>query len=317
MKNNKKLLITGAAGFIGSEFTRQAVQKGYAVIAIDKLTYAGDLKRLEQVKKKLRFYRLDVIDRKGLKSVIMKEKPACIIHFAAETHVDRSIQDAHPFIKTNIIGTQNLIDIARASSIKKFIHISTDEVYGESKTGWFRENSPLKPNNPYSATKAAAELLIKAAIRTHGLKAIIIRPCNNYGSWQNSEKFIPVIILKAIKGKKVPVYGKGRQIREWLHVSDCAQAIHTIIRKGKIGETYNIGSPFEQNNLKIAQMIIALLSKKDSLVQFVPDRPGHDFRYGLDSSKLKNLNWKPKIDLPKGLIQTIQWYKNHLNWGIL
>ena len=311
----KKVLVTGGAGFIGSEFLRQGVKKKYSISVVDKITYAGDLARLWEVKGRYSFHRVDIGDFKKLELIFKKEKPSVVVHFAAETHVDRSIQNVHPFIQANITGTQNLIDLARRYKVKKFIHISTDEVYGESKKGRFKEDSsPIHPNNPYSATKAAAELLIKAAIRTYHFPAIIIRPSNNYGPWQYPEKFIPVIILKAMQGEKIPVYGKGKQVREWLHVSDCARAIHLIIQKGKIGEVYNIGSYFEQPNIKTAKKILKLMGKESALIQFVQDRPGHDFRYSVDCRKIFQLGWKPTLNFNNGIQNTIQWYLTHYRW---
>ena len=313
-KSRLKILITGGAGFIGSEFARQAAKNGQKIVIIDKLTYAGDLERLKEIKGKYTFYKTDICQKTKLEAVIKKERPHKIVHFAAETHVDRSIRDALPFILTNVTGTQNLIDLSRKYKIKKFVHISTDEVYGESQKGRFKETAALKPANPYSATKAAAELLVRAAIKTHRFPAIIIRPANNYGPWQYPEKLIPVIILKALRNKKVPVYGKGRQIREWLHVRDCAEGIHLILKKGKLGEAYNIGTCFECENLMTVKTILKLLKKPKRLIEFVADRPGHDFRYSVSCAKIKKLGWKPKIAFATGIKQTVQWYPAHLNW---
>lgn len=310
----QKILVTGGAGFIGSEFVRQAVKNRQKIVVVDKLTYAGDLKRLKEVKTKYIFYKTDICQKAKLEAVFKKERPDNIIHFAAETHVDRSIQDAAPFVQTNVAGTQNLIDCSRKYKVKKFLHISTDEVYGESKKGRFLESTAIKPKNPYSATKAASELLVRAAIKTYKFPAIIIRPANNYGPWQYPEKLIPVIILKAIKNKKVPVYGKGKQIREWLHVQDCANGIHVILKKGKIGETYNIGTHFECENIITVKTILKLLNKPARLIQFVQDRLGHDFRYSVNCQKVKQLGWKPKITFPMGIKQTVQWYLARLNW---
>jgi dTDP-glucose 4,6-dehydratase len=313
-KSVHKILVTGGAGFIGSEFIRQGIKKNYSLVVVDKLTYAGDLSRLKSVASKIKFYKTDICDRKKLAAIFKKESPDTIIHFAAETHVDRSIQNAHPFIKTNVEGTQNLIDLSREFKIKKFIHISTDEIYGESRTGYFKETDPLGAKNPYSSTKAAGELLIKAAIHTYQFPAIIIRPANNYGPWQYPEKLIPVIVLKAMSNTKVPVYGKGEQIREWLHVSDCARAIDTILHKGTIGEVYNIGSYYEQQNIKTVKMILKELGKGPELIEFVQDRPGHDFRYSVDCTKLQKLGWKAKINFSSGLKQTILWYTENQSW---
>lgn len=312
----RKILVTGGAGFIGSEFVRQAVKNNYRLIVVDKLTYSGDIARLKEIIKKIKFYKVDICDRPRLSLIFKKELPDTVIHFAAETHVDRSIQNAEPFIKTNVIGTQNLIDLARTFEIGKFIHISTDEIYGESRSGFFKESDPIKAKNPYSSTKAAGELLIRAAMHTYQFPAIVVRPANNYGPWQYPEKLIPVIILKASNDKKVPVYGKGAQIREWLHVSDCARGIHTIMRKGKIGETYNIGSYFEQPNLKTVKMILQHLGKTESLIEFIKDRPGHDFRYSVDCTKLCQLGWRAQVDFSRGLKETIAWYQSHGTWLI-
>ena len=309
-----KILVTGGAGFIGSEFVRQGVAKGCRIAVIDNLTYAGDLARLKSVAKGFTFHKVDVSNKTKVESVLKIERPRVIVHFAAETHVDRSIQDARPFIESNIIGTQNLVDLARQYNVEKFLHISTDEVYGESRAGRFQENLPLRPGNPYAATKASAELLIKAAVRTHHFPAVIVRPANNYGPWQYPEKFVPVIIIKALKNKKIPVYGRGRQIREWLHVSDCAAGIDLLSRKGVIGETYNIGSYFEQENLVTVKTILGLLGKPENLIQFVKDRPGHDFRYSVDCSKIRRLGWRPMVDFPGGINRTIHWYSEHLVW---
>jgi len=313
-KKIQSICVTGGAGFIGSEFVRQGISLGYKMIVVDKITYAGDMQRLKKNEGKYAFYNVDITHFKKMETVLLKEKPQAIVHCAAETHVDRSIQDPTPFISTNINGTQNLIDLAVKHRLQKFLHVSTDEVYGESRKGRFKETAPMLPGNPYSATKASAEFLVRAAMRTHDLNAIIIRPVNNYGPWQYPEKFIPVIILKALKNKKIPVYGKGKQIREWLHVSDCAKAIHLILKNGKIGSTYNIGSYFDRPNIVTAKTILRHLGKSEKLIQFVKDRPGHDFRYSVDCSLLRTLGWKPQIGFNKGIKETIQWYNEHRKW---
>lgn len=310
-----KILVTGGAGFIGSEFVRQGVRRGYEIIVIDKLTYAGDLKRLKEVKGRYKFYKIDICDRNQIESVFEKERPEIIANFAAQTHVDRSIVDAAPFIETNIKGTQILLDASGEFKIKKFIHISTDEVYGEIKKGKFFEESPLHPNSPYAASKAAADLLIKAYVRTYAFPAIIVRPCNNYGPWQYPEKLISLAILKVLKNKKVPIYGRGQNVREWLYVSDCAEAIFLILEKGKIGEIYNIGSGQEKRNIDVAKQILNILGKPKNLIEFVKDRPGHDFRYSLNFSRIKNdFGWTPKADFGKGIRKTVNWYKQNLDW---
>jgi dTDP-glucose 4,6-dehydratase len=311
-----KILVTGGAGFIGSEFVRQGIRKGYRMVVVDKLTYAGDLARLRDVKNQFTFYKTDIANKKQLERIFKKEHPKFVVHFAAETHVDRSIhQDVAPFLQTNVQGTQNLIDLSRHYGIQKFVHLSTDEVYGASRKGlFFEDKSPLKPNNPYSASKAAAEFLVRAAIQTHHFPAVIVRPANNYGPWQYPEKFVPVILLKILNKQKIPVYGKGEQIREWLHVSDCAAGIVLILKKGKIGEIYNIGSYFEKKNLVTAKTILKLMKKPEDLIQFVKDRPGHDFRYSVDCTKIRKLGWRPKITFEKGMRETIAWSLKHVDW---
>jgi dTDP-glucose 4,6-dehydratase len=310
----KKILVTGGAGFIGSEFVRQSIDRGYKVSVIDKLSYAADLERLKDYPAKYTFYKADICNYKRIDDIIKKEAPDTIIHFAAETHVDRSIQDIQPFIDTNITGTNHLIKAAIKNKIKKFIHISTDEIYGDSIKGKFKESSPILPNNPYSVTKAAAELLVKSAMRTYDLPAIIIRPANNYGPWQYPEKLVPVVILKALQNNRIPVYGKGAQIREWLHVQDCANAIHTIMLKGRLGEIYNVGTYFEKPNIVTVKTILKLVKRPEKLIQFVKDRPGHDFRYSVDYSKLTKLGWTPEIEFSDGIEQTVGWYTDNIKW---
>jgi dTDP-glucose 4,6-dehydratase len=304
-----KILVTGGAGFIGSEFVRQGAEKGLKIAVADKLTYAGDLKRLRDVKGKFKFYRVDICDKKKMTDIFKKEKPDVVVHFAAETHVDRSIKDASVFIETNVKGTQVLLDCARQSKLKKFIHVSTDEVYGEIKRGKFSESSAFCPNSPYSVSKAAADMLARAYHRTYGLPVIVVRPCNNYGPRQYEEKLIPVVINKALKNKKVPVYAKGHNVREWLYVSDCCKAIWLLMKKGKIGEVYNIGSGIERKNIDTVRSILRLLKKPESLIEFVKDRPGHDIRYSLDCAKIKNeLGFKAKTGFEEGLKKTITCY---------
>ncbi|MCD6093869.1 MAG: dTDP-glucose 4,6-dehydratase [Candidatus Omnitrophica bacterium] len=306
-----RILVTGGAGFIGSEFVRQIIPEGYKPIVVDKLTYAGDLKRLKEVRGKYKFYKADICNKKKIEEIFAREKPQIIVNFAAETHVDRSIINATPFIETNIKGTQVLLDASEKYKIKKFIHISTDETYGEIKKGRFSEDSPLSPNSPYAASKAAADLLIKAYIRTYKFPAMIIRPCNNYGPWQYPEKFIPVVICKALQNKKIPVYAQGLNKREWLYVADCVAAIALILEKGKIGEIYNVGSGVEKRNIDVARSILRMLGKSENLIQFVKDRPGHDFRYALDSPKIQKLGWKPKVDFYEGLRKTVKWFTSN------
>ncbi|MDP3731794.1 MAG: dTDP-glucose 4,6-dehydratase [Candidatus Omnitrophota bacterium] len=313
-KELPKMLVTGGLGFIGSEFVRQAVGDGYRIIVIDKITYAGDTERLRAVKGKYKFYKADICDKKRIDGIFKKENPDIIAHFAAETHVDRSIRDASIFLKTNCIGTQILLDLARKYKVKKLIHISSDEVYGDIEKGKFNEDSPLKPNSPYAASKAAADLLIKSYIRTYGFPAIIIRPSNNYGPWQYPEKFIPVVIYNALKNNKVPVYAKGLNRREWLYVEDCARGILLVLKRARSGEIYNIGSGHEERNIDIAKKILAILGKPYSLIKFIKDRPGHDWRYFLDSSKIRKIGWKPKIRFEAGIRKTVKWNKENTEW---
>ena len=311
-----KLIITGGAGFIGSEFARQAVKNGLDVAIIDKLTYAGDLERLKEIDGRFTFYKADITNREFIEHIFKKERPDVVVHFAAESHVDRSILNATPFIETNIKGTQVLLDVAKESGVKLFINIATDEVYGElGNTGEFYENTPLNPNSPYSVSKASADMLGRAYFRTFGLPVITLRPSNNYGPWQYPEKLIPVVILKALNNKKIPVYGKGENIREWLYVSDCAEAILLIVKKGKPGEIYNIGSGFEKRNIDVVRTILRILNKPESLISFVKDRPGHDFRYSLNTEKIqKEIGWKAKISFEQGIEKTVKWYLDNLDW---
>lgn len=313
-KGVSKILVTGGAGFMGSEFIRQGIRRGCSLAVVDKLTYAGDRTRLKEVEGKVRFFKADICRREALEAVFKKERPCCVVHFAAESHVDRSIRDASPFMETNVLGTQVLLDLSRKYAVKKFVHISTDEVYGDIKSGKFTENSPLAPNSPYAASKAAADLLVKAYVRTHGFAACIIRASNNYGPWQYPEKLIPVIILKALHDKKVPVYAKGANVREWLYVADCARAIFLVLEKGRLGEVYNIGSGQERKNIETVKAILGLLGKPYDLIEFVKDRPGHDFRYALDCAKIRSLGWRPQVRFEEGLARTVAWNKEHLRW---
>jgi dTDP-glucose 4,6-dehydratase len=313
----RKILVTGGAGFIGSEFIRQGVKRGYRLVVVDRLTYAGDLKRIKEVSKDVGFHKIDICSKEKLEGIFLKGKFDGVVHFAAQTHVDRSLRDNTPFIRTNILGTQHLIDLSLKYGLKSFVHISTDEVYGQSLKGFFKESDPLKPRNPYAVTKASGELLVQAAIHTFGLPAIIIRPSNNYGPWQHPEKLVPVVISKSLKNQSVPVYGKGHQIREWLHVADCARGIFLVLEKGNEGEIYNIGSCFEQRNIETVKTILRILGLKENLIRFVPDRPGHDFRYSVDCTKIRKLGWRPQISFDEGIASTVTWYKssNHLNPG--
>ncbi|HIJ59367.1 MAG TPA: dTDP-glucose 4,6-dehydratase [Nitrospirae bacterium] len=311
-----KILITGGAGFIGSEFVRQAVSKGYECIVIDNLTYAGDLLRIKEVENKINFFNIDITDSKRVNEIFQKEKPSIVVHWAAESHVDRSLMDAEPFIMTNIMGTKVLLESAKANNIQLFINISTDEVYGDlGKEGQFFEDTCLNPSSPYSVSKAAQDMLGRAYYRSFNLPLITLRPSNNYGKWQYPEKLLPVVILKALNDEKIPVYGTGENVREWLHVSDCVNAVLMIIEKGKVGEIYNIGGGNERKNIDVVKSILSIMNKPQSLIDFVKDRPGHDFRYSLNSDKIQSqIGWAPKVSFEAGLTDTVNWYLSKIDW---
>ncbi len=311
----KTILVTGGAGFIGSSFIRLVAKKNLKIIVVDKLTYAGDLRRLEAVKSSIKFYKTDVCNDKAIKEIFKKYRPEGVVHFAAETHVDRSIMESGTFLKTNIQGTQVLLDSAKKYGVSKFVHISTDEVYGEIRRGQFLESTPLDPNSPYSAAKAAADLLVQSYVRTFSLPAVIVRPSNNYGPWQYPEKFVPVIVYKAIKDQRIPVYARGLNVREWLYVDDCAAAVFKVLRKGRVGEVYNVGSGMERKNIEVVKAILSIIDKPRKLIEFVKDRPGHDFRYSLNCKKIRNeLGWRPRMDLACGLNTTVHWYQENFKW---
>ncbi len=314
-----KILVTGGAGFIGSNFIRIALQSDkYKIVNYDKLTYAGNLENLKDIENHphYAFYRGDITDYDLLKEICSKEKINTIINFAAETHVDRSIQNSYPFIQTNIVGTQTLLEIALELRLYKFIQISTDEVYGSlGDSGLFVENSNLKPNSPYSASKASADLIVRAYYKTYNIPAIITRCSNNYGPFQFPEKLIPLIILNAMQMKKIPVYGDGKNIRDWIYVDDHCYAILDILNKGNVGEIYNIGANCEKQNIDIVRLILNIMGIDHSLIEFVDDRPAHDRRYAIDSSKINNkIGWHPKMDFEQGIEKTIDWYQSNQDW---
>jgi dTDP-glucose 4,6-dehydratase len=310
-----KVLVTGGAGFIGSAFVRLYASV-YTVGVVDALTYAGDLERLSSIEGLYEFYHADITDMSALKKVFEDFRPDVVVHFAAETHVDRSILEPQKFVKTNVEGTLNLLELAREFKIERFVNISTDEVYGElGETGKFKEDTPLNPNSPYSVSKASADMLGRAYYRTYGLPVITVRPSNNYGPWQYPEKLIPVVILKALKNEHIPVYGTGMNIREWLYVDDCARAIGMILEQGIVGEIYNISSGEEKRNIEVVREILRLLGKDETLIRFVKDRPGHDYRYATDATKIRTeLGWEPKIKFEEGLKKTVGWYLEHIDW---
>lgn len=316
-KGLSKIVVTGGAGFIGSAFVRLAVKENYMPVIVDNLTYAGDLARLNEVKGKCTFYKVDICDKKKIAQILAKEKPESIVHFAAESHVDRSIVDSSPFIETNIRGTQTLLDCARSTGISRFLHMSTDEVYGEIDRGEFTEDSQIKPNSPYAASKAGADLLVRSYIRTFNFPAIIARPSNNYGLWQYPEKLIPLSILKIIKNEKIPVYADGKNVREWLYVDDCAAGILEMLKKGKPGEVYNLGSNQEKQNIEVVRLLLKILKKNEEMIEFVKDRPGHDIRYRLNSQKLyREFDWKPKTNFEQGIESTVRWFLKNKSWAL-
>ncbi|MBS1113695.1 MAG: dTDP-glucose 4,6-dehydratase [Nitrospirae bacterium] len=312
----EKLLITGGAGFIGSEFVRQAVKQGVEIAIIDKLSYAGDLERLKEVEHNFAFHKVDVTNQEAVRQVFKSEKPDTIVHWAAESHVDRSIADPSPFLDTNIKGTLVLLEAARHYGIRRFINISTDEVYGDLKEdGEFREITPLNPSSPYSVSKASADMLGRAYHRTYEVPVITVRPSNNYGPWQYPEKLIPVVIWKALHNKKVPVYARGENIREWLFVADCTDAVFEIVTNGKPGEIYNVGSGEERRNIDVVKMILQILGKSEDQIEFVKDRLGHDFRYSLNSHKIREeIGWKAKVLFDEGIEKTVAWYVDNIDW---
>lgn len=309
-----KLLVTGGAGFIGSNFVPYILSKylDYEVVNLDALTYAGSLENLKEVmdNPKHKFVRGRIEDGKLVDELM--EGIDVVINFAAESHVDRSILEPQIFIKTNVLGTQVLLDAASRHKVKLFYQISTDEVYGALELGSkerFFEDSPPCPNSPYSASKASADLLVQAYHHTYGLPVVISRCSNNYGPKQHPEKFIPTVILNALQDKPIPIYGDGRNVRDWIHVLDHCRAIDLIMHKAKIGEVYNIGANNEWANIKLASKILKIMGKPETLLQFVQDRLGHDRRYAISSSKLeRELNWKPIVSFDEGLTETIQWY---------
>ena len=318
-----KLLITGGAGFIGSNFIHYIFKKypDYEIINLDALTYAGNLENLKDIENdsRYRFVKGDICD-KDLVNDLVKDVDV-VVNFAAESHVDRSILDAENFIRTNVLGTYNLLEAAKSAGWrnenKRFHHISTDEVFGhlEPNDPPFNESTPYSPRSPYSASKASSDHLVRAYFNTYGLPITISNCSNNYGPYMFPEKLIPLFITNLMEGKKVPVYGDGMNVRDWLYVEDHCEAIDFIIQKGKIGETYCIGGNSEKPNIEITKKIIELMGKSEDSIEYVKDRPGHDRRYAIDFSKIKNeLGWTPKVSFEEGLQKTIEWYKNNESW---
>jgi dTDP-glucose 4,6-dehydratase len=334
MSEGKNILVTGGAGFIGSALIRYLIDHTrHHVINVDKLTYAGNLESLSSVSSHSHyaFEQVDICDRAALERVFQTHKPAAVIHLAAESHVDRSIDGPGAFIQTNVVGTFTLLDVSRAywkstnAPDFRFVHVSTDEVYGSlGATGYFTEETPYDPRSPYSSSKAASDHLAKAWFHTYGLPVIVTNCSNNYGPYQFPEKLIPTVILKALKGESIPVYGDGGAVRDWLFVDDHVRAILAALEKGKIGETYNVGTNAEKTTVQMVEAITGLLDElvptspykpHASLMKFVTDRPGHDRRYAVDASKIKHeLDWSPQESFETGLRKTVQWYLANSEW---
>ena len=301
------ILVTGGAGFIGSNFLHFLSKRKEEVICIDKMTYASDYGYIQNLDIKLY-----ISDINRCEHIFQQHDIRSVFNFAAETHVDNSIQDCSEFIETNIKGTVNLLNLSLKYGVEKFIHVSTDEVYGSIEDGKFKEDTNYSPKNPYSASKAASDHFVMAYHNTYGLPAIITNCSNNYGPHQHSEKFIPTIIRSLLNNKKVPVYGDGEQIRDWLYVEDHCRALYTVFQNGKIGEKYNIGGECEVKNIDLVKKIINLLNKSQSMIEYVTDRPGHDRRYATDISKIQSeLKWSPVFNIDKGLEKTVEWYIKH------
>lgn len=305
------ILVTGGAGFIGSNFVRLLCHNGYDVVVVDNLTYAADYNYIKDLSTVL-FVKCDISDKKAITEVFDKYQIDVVFNFAAESHVDNSIADCMPFIHTNIIGTVNLLELSVKDNLR-YIQISTDEVFGSIDKGWFNETSQIQPRNPYSASKASAEHFVNAYHNTYGLRSTIVNCSNNYGPHQHEEKLIPMTIKKILKGEKIPVYGDGLQIRDWVFVEDACEAIFKVYRKGAIGERYCVGGNNEYTNINIIKTLIDIMGSSVDNIQFVNDRPGHDKRYATDIKKINDLGWAPTTNLKDGLIKTIQWIKEYEN----
>lgn len=318
-----KILVTGGAGFIGGNFVHYMVNKypGDMIVNLDLLTYAGNLETLKPVENKpnYKFVKGDIADRKFVFDLFEKEKFDAVVNFAAESHVDRSIENPEIFVITNVLGTTTLLDASKEFGVKRYHQVSTDEVYGDLPLDrpdlFFTETTPLHTSSPYSSSKASADLFVLAYHRTFGLPVTVSRCSNNYGPYHFPEKLIPLMISRALADEELPVYGTGENVRDWLHVEDHCAAIDLILRKGRIGEVYNVGGHNERTNLEVVKTILKALNKPESLIKYVKDRPGHDMRYAIDPTKLETeLGWKPKYNFDTGIQQTIEWYLNHKEW---
>ena len=314
-----KLFVTGGAGFIGSNFVRHvlATHPDDEIVVYDLLTYAGDRRTLDDVigdvgGTRCSFVQGDIADA-GAVHGAMRGCDA-VVNFAAETHVDRSILDADAFVRTNLQGVQVLLDTARALDVERFVHISTDETYGSIDAGSFREDDALEPNSPYAASKAGADLLVRAAYRTHGQPVIVTRSSNNYGPYQFPEKVLPLFITNLLDGLRVPLYGDGANVRDWCHVADNCAAVDLVLRRGEIGTIYNIGAGNELSNLELTTRLLAIMGADEDMIRHVPDRPGHDLRYSVDTSRITELGWRPAMTLDEGLVATVDWYRTNEAW---
>lgn len=316
----QRMLVTGGCGFIGSNFIRLELSSNpnLSIINVDKLTYAGNLENLADFQKdpRYQFARGDICDKEFINSLLKGGDIDAVVNFAAESHVDRSILDSSPFVQTNIVGTQNLLDCCRQHQIKRYLQVSTDEVYGSlGDDGKFTEETPLAPNSPYSASKAASDMLVRAYVHTFNFPAVITRCSNNYGPYQFPEKLIPLFISNALQDQALPVYGTGLNVRDWIHVTDHCRGIGAALRLGKVGEVYNFGGNSELTNLDLTYALLESLGKPRTLIKYVSDRPGHDHRYAIDATKAKReLNWEPQTDFRQGLRQTIDWYLSNADW---
>lgn len=319
---SKNILVTGAAGFIGANFAEFFVNKHpeYNVVVLDKLTYAGNMDNLKKVMDKITFVQGDICDYQFVKELFEKYEIDGVIHFAAESHVDNSIKNPFIFTQTNVIGTHTLLEVAKQvwgeGSSNKFVHISTDEVYGTlGEEGYFTETTPINPNSPYSASKASSDLIARAYFETFKMNVTITNCSNNYGPYQHNEKLIPHIIKLAMNNEKLPVYGNGKNIRDWLYVEDHCKAIDLVFHNGRSGEKYNIGGHNEKRNIEIVKLILKHLNKSEDLIEFVEDRKGHDYRYAIDPTKIRNeLGWLPKTKFEYGIVKTIDWYLANPDW---
>jgi dTDP-glucose 4,6-dehydratase len=314
------ILVTGGAGFIGSNFVRHMIETypEYGIVNYDLLTYAGNLENLKDIEshKNYTFVKGDINNRELVDHLVKYHNIDVIVNFAAESHVDRSITEPDIFVKSNVLGTQALLDVAKANNLKKYVQVSTDEVYGSlGETGYFTEETPLAPNSPYSASKAGGDMLVSAYHETFGMNVNITRCSNNYGPYHFPEKLIPLMVTNALEGKELPIYGDGKNVRDWLHVKDHCAAIDLVIHKGKSGEVYNVGGHNERTNNEIVHLIVEKLGASPELIKFVEDRLGHDRRYAIDPAKLEiELGWKPQYTFDTGIVETIQWYVENQEW---